>query len=112
MGDAGETAIKMDNAPDFMEHPSIEAIKHYRMEKETFRFEPVNSSQVKQLLSSIKSHKPCGHDKVHPKLLKISASVIAHPSCYYLVRCKMGQITSLFKKGDELSEKNYRPVTV
>ena len=24
----------------------------------------------------------------------------------------MGQITSLFKKGDELSKKNYRPVTV
>ena len=32
----------MDYAADFMEHPSIGAIKHYRMEKETFRFEPVN----------------------------------------------------------------------
>ena len=50
MGDAGETAINMDYAADFMEHPSIGAIKHYRMEKETFRFEPVNSPKVKQLL--------------------------------------------------------------
>ena len=50
LGDAGETAIKMDYAADFMEHPSIGAIKHYRIEKETFRFEPVNSPKVKQLL--------------------------------------------------------------
>ena len=64
----------MDYAADFIEHPSIGAIKHYRMEKETFRFEPVNSSQVEQLLSTIKSHKSCGHDKLHPKLVKVSAS--------------------------------------
>ena len=102
----------MNYAADFTEHPSIGAIKHYRMEKETFRFEPVKSSQVKQLLSAIKSHKSCGHDKVHLKLLRISASVIALLSCYYPFRWKMGQITSLFKKGDELSKKNYRPVTV
>ena len=30
-------------------------------------------TQVEQLISSIKSHKSCGHDMFHPKLLKISA---------------------------------------
>ena len=77
---------------------------------------------MEQLLSSIKSHKSCEHDKLHPKLLNISAPVMALPvsriinstiiSCYNPVRWKMGQITSLFKKGDELSKKNYGPITV
>ena len=88
----------------------------------TFRFEQVNPSQVEQPLSSIKSHKSYEHDKLHSKLIKISAPVIAIPvsriinstniSCYYPVRWKMGQITSLFKKGDQLSKKNDRPITV
>ena len=30
-------------------------------------------TQMEQLLSSIKSHKSCEHDMLHPKLLKISA---------------------------------------
>ena len=91
--------------------------------QDTFRFEQVNSSKVEQLLSSNKSHKSCEHDqKLHPKILKISARVILLPvsriinstiiSCYP-VRWKMGQITTFFfKKGDELSKKNYRPITV
>ena len=29
LGDAGETAIKMNYAADYIEHPSIGAIKHY-----------------------------------------------------------------------------------
>ena len=32
--------------------------------------------------------------------------------CKYPSRWKMGQITPLFKKNDELSKENYRPVTV
>lgn len=43
LGDAGETT-KMDYSADFIEHPSIRALKHNKAEKETFRIEPVNSS--------------------------------------------------------------------
>ena len=32
--------------------------------------------------------------------------------CKYPSRWKMGQVTPLFKKNDELSKENYRPVTV
>ena len=32
--------------------------------------------------------------------------------CKYPSRWKMGQVTPLFKKDDELSKENYRPVTV
>ena len=111
----------MDYGQDFIEHPSIRAIMNNKVEKETLSFELVNSSQVDCLLSSINSRNSCGHDMLHPKLLKLSAPFIALPvskiinsviSCSYPVRWKMGQVTPLFKKEDELYKKNYRPVTV
>ena len=113
---------EMDYGTDFIEHPSIRAIMHNKVEKETFNFDLVNSTQVDILLPSINSRKSCGHDMLHPKLLKLSAPVIALPvskiinssiiSCCYPVRWKMGQVTPLFKKEDELYKTNYRPVTV
>ena len=59
---------------------------------------------------------------ISPRLLKESAAVIARPianiikslisQCKYPASWKMGQVTPLFKKDDELSKANYRPVTV
>ena len=56
------------------------------------------------------------------RLLRESASVISGPlaelmnesikQCKYPSRWKMGQVTPLFKKNDELNRENYRPVTV
>ena len=66
--------------------------------------------------------KSCGHDLIPPQLLKESASVISEPlakimNCsislgHYPSRWKMGQVTPLFKKGDEFCKNNYRPVSV
>ena len=107
----------MDYGTDFIEHPSIRAIIHNKVEKESLNFELVNSFQVDLFLSSINSRKSCGHDMLHPTLLKLSAPVIALPvskiinsliiSCSYPVAWKMGQITPLFKNEDELYEKSY-----
>lgn len=95
---------------------------HNKVERETFSFDLVNSSQADLLLSSFNSRKSCGHDMLHPKLLRLSALIIALPaskiinssiiSCCYPVRWKMDQVTPLFKKEDELYKKNYRQVTV
>ena len=59
---------------------------------------------------------------ISPRLLKESAAVIARPitniinssisQSRYPASWKMGQVTPLFKKDDELSKANYRPVTV
>ena len=105
---------EMDYGTDFIERPSIRAIVHNKAERETFKFQLVSSSEVDLLLSSVNSRKPCGHDMLHPTLLKLSAPVIALPVskiinssiilCSYPVRWKMGQVTPLFKKD--------RPVTV
>ena len=79
--------------------------------------------QVEQLISNVNVRKSCGHDSlIPPRLVKESASAIAGPlstirnesirQCRYPVRWKMGQVTPLFKKNDELSKTNYRPVSV
>ena len=109
---------EVDYGTDFIEHPSIRAIMHNKVEKETFSFELVNSSQV-DLLSTVANLVVmiC----YIWTLLKLSAPITALPmsriinssiiSRSYPVRWKMSQVTLLFKKEDELF-KNYRPVTV
>ena len=66
--------------------------------------------------------RPAATNTITPRLLKESASAISGPlaelmnesikQCKYPSRWKMGQVTPLFKKNDELSKENYRPVTV
>ena len=46
-------------------------------------------TQLEQLLSSIKSHNSCGHDMLHPKLLKIAAPGL------FLARLKALGVTEL-----------------
>ena len=71
---------------------------------------------------NINTRKSCGHDLISPRLLKDSVSGISEAvakiinasisQCKYPCRWKMGQVTPLFKKDDELVKENYRPVTV
>ena len=114
-----------DFGTEFSEHSSINAIHEYNNERgfsSYFSFNFTNKSQVEQLLLNINTRKTCGHDSIPPRLLKESASAIAGPlativndsirQCRYPARWKMGQVTPIFKKDDELSKINYRPITV
>ena len=74
------------------------------------------------IILNIHARKACGHNTITPRPLKEYASVISAPLAVlmnesikqskYPSRWKMGQVTLLFKKNDELSKENYRPVTV
>ena len=110
---------------DFSAHPSIRGIAEENRRKNAihnFNFKYTNKTQVEKLLSNINARKACGHDTITPRLLKESASAISGPlaelmnesikQCKYPSRWKMGQVTPLFKKNDELSKDNYRPITV
>ena len=110
---------------EFSAHPSIRAIAEENRRKNAihnFNFKYTNKNQSEKLLLNINARKACGHDTITPRLLKESASVISGPlaelmnesikQCKYPSRWKMGQVTPLFKKNDELSRENYRPVTV
>ena len=110
---------------EFSAHPSIRAIAEENRRKNAihnFNFKYTNKNQSEKLLLNINARKACGHDTITPRLLKESASVISGPlaelmnesikQCKYPSRWKMGQVTPLFKKNDELSRENHRPVTV
>lgn len=87
-----------------------------------FNFKYTNKNQVEKLPLNINACKACSHDTITPQLLKESASVISGPlaelinewikQCKYPSQWKMGHVTPLFKKNDELSKENYRLVTV
>ena len=91
---------------EFSAHPSIRAIMEENRRKNAihnFNFKYTNKTQVEKLLLNI-----CGHGTITPRLLKESASAISGPlaelmnesikQCKYPSRCKMGQVTPLFKK--------------
>ena len=109
----------------FDTHPSIQAIFNNNEQiaaRNDFAFQYTNKTQVEALLLKINSRKSCGYDGIPPRLLKESANAIAGPIAaimnhsirtgQYPSRLKLGQVTPLFKKDDELKKSNYRPVTV
>ena len=109
----------------FDTHPSIQAIFNNNEQiaaRTDFAFQYTNKTQVEALLLKINSRKSCGYDGIPPRLLKESANAIAGPIAaimnhsirtgQYPSRLKLGQVTPLFKKDDELKKSNYRPVTV
>ena len=109
----------------FDAHPSIQAIFNNNEQiaaRNNFAFQYTNKTQVEALLLKINSRKSCGYDGIPPPLVKESANAIAGPIAaimnhsirtgQYPSRLKLGQVTPLFKKDDELNKSNYRPVTV
>ena len=106
-------------------HPSIQAIFNNNEQlavRNKFAFQYTYKTQVEALLLKINSRKSCGHDGIPPRLVKESANAIAGPIAaimnhsirtgQYPSRWKLGQVTPLFKKDDELNKSNYRLVTV
>ena len=106
-------------------HPSIQAIFNNNEQlavRNKFAFQYTNKTQVGALLLKINSRRSCSHDGIPPRLIKESANAIAGPIAaimnhsirtgQYPSRWKLGQVTPLFKKDDELNISNYRPVTV
>ena len=115
---------EQDFGTDCSAHPSIKSIYEQNVDQNmsSVNFRCTNQAEVEKILLNINSRKSPGHDFIQPKLVKESASAIARPltmimndaiiQCRYPCRWKMGQITPLFKKDNELDKSNYRPVTV
>ena len=121
IADCAAHVSEVEHGQGYANHPSILAIQKHNPQN-YFKFQLTNQVLVEKLLLDINVQKSCGHDMISPRLLKESAVVIARPianvinssisQCKYPVSWKMGQVTPLFKKDDELSKANYRPITV
>ena len=106
---------------DFMNHASVLTIKN-SAQKLDFSFEPVSISRVAESLANLEIRKSAGPDGLSPKLLKLSVPVIAGPLTKLFNRCiissvwpsqwKLSNVTPVYKKEDETSKSNYRPISV
>jgi len=89
---------------------------------ESFSFKTVEPDEVFQKCMSLKSNKAPGHDRISAKFIKLAGKEICH-SLTKVINCsfesstfpdtlKHALVTPVYKKGDNLSKNNYRPVSV
>lgn len=104
-------------------HQSIIDIKnHMHNCNDSLSLVDVTSDQVFKKLSNLKIKKSCGYDGIPARLVKSGANVLCHSLCSiinYSISLqtfpnlyKYAEITPLYKKKDQLSKCNYRPVSV
>ena len=106
---------------DFENRTSVVTIRNQSFNLD-FSFEQINSRHIADLLLNLNVKKSAGPDGLSPKLLKISAPVIAAPVAKLFNFCinagtwppewKLSDVTPAFKKGEVTSKKNYRLISV
>ena len=105
---------------DFENHTSVITIRNQSFDLD-FSFEQINSGHIADLLLNLNVKKSAGPGGLAPKILKISAPVIAPPIAKLFNFCinagtwprewKLSDVTPAFKKGEVTSKKNYRPIS-
>ena len=106
----------------YNDHPSISMIQDHVHVAERFDFTAVSPTSVFNKLKELQSNKACGYDNIPAQFLKLGAKALSlsltpiinnslisdkFPDC-----AKRAQVSPLFKKHDQLSKSNYRPVSV
>ena len=103
-------------------HPSIVKILEHKENDVTFNFEHVNTDFVSKTINSFNVKKATGVDSLSVKILREGCDVLSQ-SITTLVNksidygifpdsLKKAQVCPIFKKGDCMAKKNYRPVSV
>ena len=111
------------NCPQGQDHPSvIEITKNVKRPVNKFKFEEVDEKTVMKYIKSIDVKKATGIDNLSPKLLHLVSNEIVKPvtqNINAMIRTgkfpeqlKIARVSPIFKKGDPLDKKNYRPVSI
>ena len=103
-------------------HPSIIKIKEHSSTERSFVFRDINGSEVEKMIKTMDPKKAQGYNNVPSKLLRLGSSGIAHhisslinhslQLCIFPDMFKLAEVSSLYKKNDNLHKGNYRPVSV
>ena len=103
-------------------HPSVIKIRENIQTQEYFYFTAVNDKYIEKLMQRMDPKKAQGYDNIPSKLLRIGASGISSHVSQLVNHClhvcefpdimKLADVSSLFKKNDNLKKDNYRPVSV
>ena len=110
------------SAEHFYDHRSVLGSASRQVLEHPFNFEPVSSSYLKEILDNLNPRKAVGADGISPRLLRLSAPVMAEEitrlinilitSCSWPDEWKCGNLTPVFKKDEDTRKENYRPVSV
>ena len=98
-------------------------LKHLMKDrKSTFSFSAVHPDVVHEIIINLKNSKTCGVDNIDTYIIKMIAHEIV-PAITHIINLsiqqasfpslyKIAKVIPLFKKGDPLEAKNYRPVAI
>ena len=104
-------------------HPSVLKIKGKFGNSNThFSFKEISSECIKSKLKNINIRKATGFDNIPGKILRIAHDPLSGPFSSLINTCikqnifpnnmKCAEVSPIFKKADNLSKSNYRPVSV
>ena len=88
----------------------------------TYNFQSVTGGDIYKILKSMEGNKATGCDNIPAKLLIVAAHMLCEP-LRYLVNLsihtsvfpdllKMAEVSPVYKKGDVMDRKNYRPISI
>jgi len=90
--------------------------------KDSLFCEPVTEHELNNLIISLNGKKSCGPDNISPQLVKENCAVLVAPLVYLYNLSfengvvpddlKIARVIPLFKKGDDTSPSNYRPISL
>ena len=107
---------------DIAQHQDVEYIANNHPQ-DTFQFDVVDKVQVYKKLKEINPKKATGPDDIPPNLVKLGSRILA-PIIIMVIKygittsnfpsssLKMANVSPVFKKNDNMSQGNYRPVSV
>ena len=106
----------------FKDHPSVTSIKESIDENIKFEFMSATEADIFDRLLSVSPQKPGGYDKIPPKLVSLSADVLAKPFMHVVNSgihshtfpdsAKVAVVTPVFKKDNRHNKQNFRPISV
>ena len=99
------------------------SIKELIDENIKFEFMLATKAEVFDRLLSVNLQKPAGYDKIPPKLISLSADVLAKPFMHvvnsgiqynhtFLDSAKVAVVTLVFKKDNRHNKQHFRPISV
>jgi hypothetical protein len=104
------------------DHYSVKLIQDNVTVQDNFNFSHTSEHQVHYIIKNLNTKKSTGFDNIPPKIIKYSidylvpflTSVINKciDDCIFPSHLKFAEITSIFKKKDNLRKENYRPVSI
>ena len=103
-------------------HPSIIKIKENNPCNDMFQFQCIHFSDVVKIINNFDCKKAQGYDRMLLKLLQKSTAYISPDitkminysisKCVFTDSLKFAEVSSLFKKKDNLNKVNYRPLSI